>query len=658
MAKTVLITGASSGFGRDAALLFKEKGWNVSATMRAPEKAESWTKPAGLFTPKLDVTDRASMKSAIDQTIHKFGQIDVLVNNAGFALMGPLEGASEDNIKQQFDTNVLGVIGMIQIVLPLMREASGGVIVNLSSMGGLLSFPLLATYHSTKFAIEGLTEALQYEVAQHGVRLKLVEPGGAKTSFSGSSMIKTPHPAYQDLTSGFERAARSMEARLPGPEKVAKMIYRAATDGSSRLRYPVIAFPMITIRKLLGARLWTAMMSLWVRSILKKRSAQETGSAPKKKWLALKILTFVISALLIFLGFVKFKYGIGKEYPDLGANLATEPFVLEKLIPLDYPPGNLAVANNGHVYFNYHPLAKAERFSPATVFQWSNGKMEPFPSLEAQKDFQGTFGMTIDNQNRIWFIEPAALDFKHTRLSAFDLNTKKRVEYFEFPEGQAQFAEEIRITADGKHIILANPGLFRFTTPSVVVYSVLDHTFHSIKSDHPCLSPEDWIMQTPYGPNRLVWGLFNFAVGIDGIEISEDQKWLYIASMTHSRLCRAPMSVVLNSSTSSEAFDLSVEDLGQKPMSDGIAIDKNGRVILTDVEHGGIMAFNPTTKRLSALGRSKNIVWPDGVVVGADNSVYFTDSSIPSYIDQFVRPPKDSKLQEHRPYFIYRLKPH
>jgi hypothetical protein len=409
-----------------------------------------------------------------------------------------------------------------------------------------------------------------------------------------------------------------------------------------------------------GARVWAAMMSRWVGSILKKKSVQETGSAPmkQKKWIALKIFAFVISALLIFLGFVKFKYGIGKEYPDLGANLTTEPFVLEKLIPLDYPPGNLAVSNHGDVYFNYHPLAKAERFSPATVFQWSNGKMEPFPSLEAQKDFQGTFGMTIDKQNRIWFIEPAALDFKHTRLSAFDLNTKKRVEFFEFPQGQAQYAEEIRITADGKHIILANPGLFSFTAPSVVVYSVLDHTFYSIKSDHPCLRPEDWIIQTPYGPNRLVWGLLNFAVGIDGIEISEDQKWLYIASMTHSRLCRAPMSVVLNSSTSSQAFDLSVEDLGQKPMSDGITVDKSGRVILTDVEHGGIMAFDPTTKRLSTLGRSKNIVWPDGVVVGADNSVYFTDSAIPSYIDPFVRPPKDSKLQEHRPYFIYRLKTH
>jgi streptogramin lyase len=375
-----------------------------------------------------------------------------------------------------------------------------------------------------------------------------------------------------------------------------------------------------------------------------------------KKRTALKVILGSLSVLIVCLGMVKFKYGTGKEYPDLGAGLPTEAFSLEKLIQLDYPPGNLAVADNGDVYFNYHPLAKAERFSPASVFKWSNGKIEPFPSLEAQKDFQGTFGMTIDKQGRIWFIEPASLDFKHTRVSAFDLSTKKRVEYFEFPEGQASFAEDIRVTADGKHVILPNPGLFRFTTSSLVVYSVLDHTFYSVKSDHPCLSPEDWIMQTPFGPNRLVWGLINFAVGIDGIEISKDQQWLYLAPMTNSRLCRIPMAVVLNSSLSPETFNQSVEAIGEKTMSDGIAIDRDDRVVITDVEHGGIMAFNPITKQLSKLGRSKDIAWPDGVVVANNGDVYFTDSSIPSYIDQLVRPPTDAKLQQHRPYFIYRLK--
>jgi streptogramin lyase len=375
-----------------------------------------------------------------------------------------------------------------------------------------------------------------------------------------------------------------------------------------------------------------------------------------KKRTALKFIAAFFSVLIVLVGIVKLKYGMGKEYPDLGAGLPTEAFTLEKLISLDYPPGNLAVADDGDVYFNYHPLAKAGRFSPVTVFKWSDGKVEPFPSLEAQKDFQGTFGMTIDRQNRIWFIEPASLDFKHTRISAFDLKTKKRVEYFEFPEGQASYAEDIRVTADGKHIILPNPGLFRFTTSGLVIYNFLNHTFHSVTSDHPCLSPEDWIMQTPYGPNRLLWGLINFAVGIDGIEISDDQQWLYLAPMTNSRLCRIPMAVVLNPSLSAESFNQSVEDVGQKPMSDGIAIDPKGRVVITDVEHGGIMAFNPESKELSKLGRSKEIVWPDGIVVANDGDVYFTDSSIPSYIDQLVRPPTDAKLRQHRPYFIYRFK--
>jgi NADP-dependent 3-hydroxy acid dehydrogenase YdfG len=129
MSKTILITGASSGFGKGAALLFKSKGWNVAASMRSPEKAEAWATTAGLFAPRLDVTDRASMQSAIDETVSKFGGIDVLVNNAGFGLMGPLEGASPADIRREIDTNLMGAIEMTQLVLPLMRAARDGVII-------------------------------------------------------------------------------------------------------------------------------------------------------------------------------------------------------------------------------------------------------------------------------------------------------------------------------------------------------------------------------------------------------------------------------------------------------------------------------------------------------------------------------------------------
>ena len=266
MAKTVLITGASSGFGRDTALLFKKNGWNVAATMRSPENAKSWTGPAGLFTPRLDVTDRVSMQAAIDETVTKFGGIDVLINNAGFGLLGPLEGASPDDLQREIDTNIMGVIGMIQLVLPLMREARSGVIVNVSSIGGRMTLPLFSAYHATKFAVEGLTEALQYELEEHGIRVKLIEPGGSKTNFdSSTSMVRTPHPAYQDLIDGFDKMWEKESAKLPGPEKVVQAIYRAATDGSTRLRYPVLAFPVLNIRNLIGARGWSAIMKMMVR---------------------------------------------------------------------------------------------------------------------------------------------------------------------------------------------------------------------------------------------------------------------------------------------------------------------------------------------------------------------------------------------------------
>ncbi|WP_165070398.1 SDR family oxidoreductase [Paludisphaera rhizosphaerae] len=268
MAKTVLITGASSGFGKDVALLFHEKGWNVAASMRTPEKAESWSQP-GLFTPRIDVTDPESVRSGVAATVEKFGGVDVLVNNAGYAVMGPLEGVSQEDLRRQFDTNVIGLAQVTKEVLPVMRKAGHGTIVNVSSMGGRLTFPLLSAYHASKFAVEGLTESLQYELDQFDIRLKLVEPGGSKTNFGGSSMTRAEHPAYRELADGFEAMTKAQAERLPGPEKVAATIYRAATDPSRRLRYPVIAWQYFLMRRLFGDSGWSAMMRFMARRSVK-----------------------------------------------------------------------------------------------------------------------------------------------------------------------------------------------------------------------------------------------------------------------------------------------------------------------------------------------------------------------------------------------------
>lgn len=373
-----------------------------------------------------------------------------------------------------------------------------------------------------------------------------------------------------------------------------------------------------------------------------------------------RILSYVASVLVLatlgLFGFIKLQYGRGTLYPDVGANNPEAAAKLEKLITLDYPPGNIAVAENGHVYFNYHPIARAGRFSPTTMFEWADGAITAFPSEEMQKEFQGSFGLTIDHENRIWLIEPASFDFQHTRLWAFDLATRKRVDYFEFPGKEAQFAQDLRVTADGRYIVLADTGIMRFTAPKLIVYSIADHTFRTALGAHPCTSPEDWLMQTPFGVYRMGFGLVNVAVGLDGIEISPDQAWVYLAGMTDSHLCRVPLATVLDPNATPSDVAGKVEVLGRKSLSDGITIDKAGNVIITDVEHGGLMAFDLNTRSARTLVRSRDVIWADGVAVGPDNSLYFTDSALSAYMGQLAGPPDKASLLAHRPYFLYRLR--
>jgi NAD(P)-dependent dehydrogenase (short-subunit alcohol dehydrogenase family) len=187
MIKTVLITGASSGLGRATAKLFQTKGWNVVATMRVPDQEVELTKLERVLVTRLDVQDAQSIDSAVKAGIESFGRIDAVVNNAGYGAYGPLEATSNRSARRQFDVNVLGVLDVIKAVLPHFRSNASGTIVNISSVGGRVAFPLGTLYHGTKFAVEGMSESLKYELAPLGIRVKIVQPGGIKTDFGGRS---------------------------------------------------------------------------------------------------------------------------------------------------------------------------------------------------------------------------------------------------------------------------------------------------------------------------------------------------------------------------------------------------------------------------------------------------------------------------------------
>lgn len=240
MKKTVLITGASVGFGKFTVKLFQQQGWNVVATMRSPEKETELTALKDVLVVRLDVTDKASIETAVQAGIRQFGRIDALVNNAGYGTLGALEAATDAVIRQQFDVNVFGLIDVMKAVLPGMRAQGSGVIVNLSSIGGRVTFPYCTLYHATKFAVEGLTESLQYELNPLGIRLKIVEPGGYKTDFAGRSMGYYGTGGIEGYEP-YERFVNSL-GNWPMSEninEVAEAIYAAVTDGTEQLRYPV-----------------------------------------------------------------------------------------------------------------------------------------------------------------------------------------------------------------------------------------------------------------------------------------------------------------------------------------------------------------------------------------------------------------------------------
>lgn len=236
----VLITGASSGIGQAAAHLFAERGWRVVATMRKPADGAELAKRPGVTVLPLDVTDSTSVAAAVATTLEQFGKIDVLVNNAGYGLFGPFETATDEQIRHQFATNVDGIFTVTRAVLPAMRRQGSGAIINVASLGGLITLPLFSLYNATKFAVVGFTESLSFELAPLGIRAKFIAPGGVATEFTGRSLARTfdeSSNAYSDTVSKVMTAMGNRRGNYSTAASIAEVIFTAATDGTGQVMY-------------------------------------------------------------------------------------------------------------------------------------------------------------------------------------------------------------------------------------------------------------------------------------------------------------------------------------------------------------------------------------------------------------------------------------
>jgi len=266
MNKTIFITGTSTGLGKETALYFAQKGWNVIATMRNPSAHQHFDGVPNITLYKLDITNKAQIESVISEII-KNNTVDVVFNNAGYGLIGPFEATTDEQILQQINTNILGGMRITKAFIPHFRERGSGVFLNATSIAGHSAFPLFSAYHASKWALEGWSESLAYELEHFGIAVKILVPGRINTDFDGRSLVVTNHPAYHDFIKQVE-SVYNQPKRLKNQsttDQVVKVIYGAATDGKNKLRYIVgsDAKLIFTLRRWLGHKLFIKIVN-WI----------------------------------------------------------------------------------------------------------------------------------------------------------------------------------------------------------------------------------------------------------------------------------------------------------------------------------------------------------------------------------------------------------
>ncbi len=236
--KTIFMTGTSTGLGKAAALLFANKGWKVIATMRNPDKAGDLGEHPNITLMALDVTNTQQIKE-VAAAATALGDIDVVFNNAGYGLAGPFEGTTDEQMTNNINTNLLGVLRVTQAFIPHFRAKKSGLFMTTTSVGGSIGLPFNSVYHAAKFGVEGWSESMDLELRKFGIGIKTIAPGGIKTDFAGRSLDMAKHEAYEEIFSKVEEVFRdpARAETYSTPEAIAEVAYEAATDGKDQLRY-------------------------------------------------------------------------------------------------------------------------------------------------------------------------------------------------------------------------------------------------------------------------------------------------------------------------------------------------------------------------------------------------------------------------------------
>lgn len=371
-------------------------------------------------------------------------------------------------------------------------------------------------------------------------------------------------------------------------------------------------------------------------------------------------LLFRLSLILILVAAVvlaitlRVRYGGGEDFPDRTTAPVFPATVLEKVVDLDTPPGNIAVSADGRVFVSLHPEARPE----IKVAEIVNRRVQPYPNLSFQNDpsnprrFRSVLSLRIDRMNRLWTLDNADHGIAPGRLLAFDLGTGEVVHEYEFPReiaGLGSHLNDFQVSPDGRHIFIADASFFA-KTPAVIVYDVEAGKARRLLEEHESVTAEHYV-PVVQGRRMVALGLVTIRPGVDSIALDHRGEWLYIAPVTNNYMYRVRAQDLLDDSLSAAALELEVENFALKTMSDGITMDAEDNIYISDPEHSAIVQLD-AQRQLKTLVKDPKLRWPDGFSFGPNGWLYVTCSSLQQVIGL---PP--SSVKENAPYQVYRFRP-
>ncbi len=365
-------------------------------------------------------------------------------------------------------------------------------------------------------------------------------------------------------------------------------------------------------------------------------------------------VTVVIAVLLLLAA--KGLFGGGRRLEDRTAAPALPSSALQLVVNLDHPPGNIAVSEDGRVFFTMHP----DGHPPMQVATLVDGKPVPYPDLEFQhagpsapaEHFQSVLSIRIDRQGRLWTLDYASYGMGQPRLLAFDLATNSLVHEYNFPSdvaGTFSMVNDFQVDPKGEKIYIADTSPL-IQRPALIVYDTVRKKSRRVLQNDPSVQAGDYIIQAP-GRDMIIYDIYRLRLGVDSIALDDAGEWLYYGPVTGDTLYRVRTADLDNETLTPGDLSARVEAFAPKTLSDGIAMDSAGNIYIGDMEHSAILSLGPD-RRLTTLLKDSRLRWPDGFSFGPDGWLYLTCSSLQDvlFVGQDV-------MRAHAPYQIFRFRP-